>query len=75
MENSIKNAEDVTSDKFGCEICERVYKSKGGLKNHTLNEHQNAEDKKVKCNICHNFFKSSITLKEHIKSIHEKNFS
>ena len=53
MENSIKNSEDVTSDKFGCEICERVYKSKGGLKNHTLNEHQNAEDKKVKCNICH----------------------
>ena len=71
MENSIKNSEGVTSDKFVCEKCEKVYKTKGGLKNHTINEHQNGH-KKVECDICHNFFKSPITLKVHIQSIHEK---
>ena len=51
-----------------CDLCEKVFHSESGLKNHKLVTH---EGKRFECNICEEIFMSDRTLKKHIRIVHD----
>ena len=54
-----------------CKICEKVFASKQGLKNHFIVSHDQ-KGKVYNCNICTKAFQNQYILKSHIKTVHEQ---
>ena len=49
--------------KYNCEHCEKTFKTKNGLKSHTINDHENKEP--FQCLSCNQFYQNKNDLKRH----------
>ena len=65
----IEAAEDEHSAHNICDICEKTYTSKSGLRNHVQSAHREI---RYPCDQCLYQAKHKIQLKKHIQSVHEK---
>jgi len=58
---------------YKCELCDKVYKLEGNLKNHVAKVHDKKEiDNTNKCHICNKILSDKGKLNRHIETVHEK---
>ena len=67
----MKNLKKLRKDQIKCEICDKEFKTKNGLKNHFNITHD--LEKEHHCNICQKAFNILNQLTTHMKVVHSKN--
>ena len=55
-------------DKHKCEVCDKTFRFKGGLKTHLETFHEDV--KKAECLICDKSYYNSYKLRQHIDAVH-----
>ena len=58
-------------EKFSCEMCGKVFNSKGKVKEH-MSTHNDKPDPKFQCPICHKFMKQHNSFKKHMVNVHKQ---
>ena len=68
-----RRAHNSEKMKFPCDLCEKVFGRRHGLKDHIVRIHSELE--KFCCDYCNKSFKVERVLKKHIEALHEKTFT